>query len=94
MILFTFFNYKGIGQELETIASLRSGQSDRPIQQRGIIHGQVQGPISSEHRMILGSIAPPDDQLFSLSLLAHTLRKEKAEKITAILPYLAYCRED
>lgn len=94
MILFTFFNYKGIGQELETIPSLRSGQFQIVRYNNGELHGQVQGPVSLEHCIILGSIAPPDDQLFSLLLVAHTLKKERAEKITAILPYLAYCRED
>lgn len=94
MILFTFFNYKHIGRELETIPSLRPGQFRIARYNNGELHGHVQGAVSSEHCMILGSIAPPDDQLFSLLLLAHTLRKERAEKITAILPYLAYCRED
>jgi ribose-phosphate pyrophosphokinase len=94
MILFSFFKYRGIGQQLETIPSLRSGQFQISRYNNGELHGQVQGPVSSEHCIILGSIAPPDDQLFSLLLLAHTLRKERAEKITAILPYLAYCRED
>lgn len=44
--------------------------------------------------MVLGSIAPPDEQLLSTLLLADTLRKEGAGKLTALLPYLAYSRQD
>jgi len=42
----------------------------------------------------LGSIAPPDEQLLSTLLLAHTLKKEGARKLTAVLPYLGYARHD
>jgi ribose-phosphate pyrophosphokinase len=43
---------------------------------------------------MLGSIAPPDNQLLSFALLGHTLKKEGAATLTAILPYLAYTRQD
>lgn len=94
MILFSFSNCRHIAQELETIPFLWLGQFRVVRYNNRELHVDVQGPLSSEQCMILGSIAPPDDQLISLLLLAHTLRKERAEKITAILPYLGYCRED
>ncbi len=94
MILFAFANYEHISGELESIPSLRMAQFRIARYHNGELHGHLQRQISSEHCIILGSIAPPDDQLLSLLLLAHTLRKERAAKITAILPYLAYCRED
>ena len=40
------------------------------------------------------SIAPPDEQFISFTLLSHTLREHGASQITAILPYLAYARQD
>jgi ribose-phosphate pyrophosphokinase len=43
---------------------------------------------------VIGSITPPDSRLLSTLLLSHTLRKERARKITAIIPYLAYSRQD
>ena len=43
---------------------------------------------------ILASIAPPDDQMLSTLLLAHTLRKEGASRIYGVFPYLAYSRQD
>ncbi|MBZ5662748.1 MAG: ribose-phosphate pyrophosphokinase-like domain-containing protein, partial [Acidobacteriia bacterium] len=40
------------------------------------------------------TIAPPDECLLSVTLLAETLKKEGADKITAVFPYLAYGRQD
>lgn len=54
----------------------------------------VRTPVRMEHCLILGSIAPPDERILSLALLAHTLKKEGARKVTAFLPYLAYDRQD
>jgi ribose-phosphate pyrophosphokinase len=54
----------------------------------------IQSAVAGKHCFILGSIAPPDCQMVSLMLLAHTLKKEGADRITGLLPYLAYARED
>ena len=42
----------------------------------------------------LGSLAPPDEQMLSLLLLAHTLKQEGAQRVIAVLPYLGYARQD
>ena len=44
--------------------------------------------------IVVGSISPPDTNLISFLLLCHTLKKENAHSITAVLPYLAYSRHD
>ena len=62
--------------------------------ENGELHIEIQTPVAKEHCLILGSIAPPDEQLLSALLLAHTLKKEGARRVTAILPYLAYARDD
>lgn len=51
-------------------------------------------PVAGEECAILASIAPPDERLLAILLLAHTLRKEGARRITGIFPYLAYSRQD
>jgi ribose-phosphate pyrophosphokinase len=60
----------------------------------GELHISLQTPVKTERCLILGSVAPPDEQLLSVLLLAHTLKKEGAAKVTALLPYLAYSRQD
>jgi len=44
--------------------------------------------------LVLGTNAPPDQRMVELLFLCHTLRKEGVKKIAAILPYLAYTRQD
>lgn len=42
----------------------------------------------------IGTIEPPADLIFEYFITCHTLKKENVNKITAILPYLAYMRQD
>ena len=93
MLLFSFSNYEHIAGELRTIPLLVGhfaiGRYDNQE-----LHAKVQNAVSGEHCLVLGSIAPPDEQILSLMLLAHTLKKGGATKVTALLPYLAYTRQD
>lgn len=51
---------------------------------------------SVEHRncLIVGSVMPSEKELFQLLVLCHTLKKERANKVSALVPYLAYTRQD
>ena len=94
MILFSFPGYASVANQLADACSLKQGEFpvDRfPNQER---YALVKSPPGGEHCLVLGSIAPPDERLISFLLLAHTLKKEMACKITALIPYLAYSRHD
>lgn len=94
MILFTFPKYKSIVKFLHRMANLRSGNflvQRFPNQEMYIA---LSTKVRDKDCLILGSISPPDEQLLELSLLAHTLKKEGARMVTALLPYLAYSRQD
>ena len=75
MILFSFSNCLHIGRELQAIPLLCLGQFAVARYDNQELHAFVQGPVSGEHCLILGSISPPDEQMLSLMLLAHTLKK-------------------
>jgi ribose-phosphate pyrophosphokinase len=94
MMLFTFSAYEYIAQQLRTIPSLRAGQFVVGRYDNQELHASLAGSVSGEHCLILGTIAPPDQRLLSVLLLAQTLKKERADTITAVLPYLAYSRQD
>jgi len=55
---------------------------------------QLQQPLARHKCIALGTLNPPDDNLLSFLLLCHTLKKEKATRLTALIPYLAYSRHD
>lgn len=94
MILFAFSCYEYIARQLRAIPSVKRGQFTITRFDNEELYALVEKPVAGEHCLILGSIAPPDAQILSFLLLAHTLRKERARKLTAILPYLAYSRQD
>src|ERR1017187_2309291 len=45
-------------------------------------------PVERSVCAVLGSLAPPDEQIVSVLLLAHTLKREGAQRVIALLPYL------
>ncbi|MGA2882275.1 MAG: ribose-phosphate diphosphokinase [Bryobacteraceae bacterium] len=92
MILFAFEAYQAMGAALAksgTLGRFRVGRFEN-----GELHLGLQTLVRNENCFVLGSISPPDEQLLSVLLLAHTLKKEGARRVTAILPYLAYTRDD
>ena len=92
--LFSFAEYSHIGRFLDDLPGMEPGQFSLVRHPNQELHAVIQTPVSGQHCFLLGSIAPPDSQMLSVMLLAHTLRKEGASRITGLLPYLAYARED
>jgi ribose-phosphate pyrophosphokinase len=94
MLLFAFSSYAELARKLQAILPLQTGEFSVSRFANDELCVKVQGRVSGEHCLALGSITPPDENLLSFALLAHTLRKEGATKVTAVLPYLAYSRQD
>lgn len=44
--------------------------------------------------VVLGSIAPPDEQMLALAMTTSALKRQGAARVVALLPYLAYARQD
>lgn len=58
------------------------------------LHTTIQSNVTNTTCIVVGSISPPDSNLLSFLQLCHTLKKEKASHLIALLPYLAYSRQD
>jgi len=86
MILLSFSNYEHIAREFRTIPLLEVGRFAIARYDNQELHAKVESRVSGEHCLVLGSIAPPDEHMLSLMLLAHTLKKGGATKVTAVLP--------
>ncbi len=93
-MLFSFSEYAHISRALCGLPGLQLGQFSITRYENQELHVAVQSPVSGEHCIILGTIAPPEHQMSSMLLLAHTLKKEGAKRLTGLFPYLAYARED
>lgn len=94
MIVFPFSNYEYFLAACGVPEIAERGLFEIGRFENGELFAGVTTPVGLAHCLIVGSIAPPDDQLLSVALLAHTLKKEGAQKVTAVLPYLGYSRQD
>ena len=94
MILFAFEAYQAMAVALEKDTDLTLGRFRLARFENGEMYLKVETAVRSENCFVLGSIAPPDDQLLSALLFAHTLKKEGAGRVTALFPYLGYARHD
>ena len=92
--LFSFSEYSHISKFLTDLPGLLAGRFAITRHHNQELHASIQSRVSGEHCCVLGTIAPPDLQMASVLLLAHTLKKEGAKRVTGLLPYLAYARED
>jgi ribose-phosphate pyrophosphokinase len=92
--LFSFAEYSHISKYLCDLPGLKSGRFSLVRHSNQELHADVQSTVAGEHCIVLGGMTPPDVHMLSLLLLAHTLRKEGAARISGLLPYLAYARED
>ena len=92
--LFHFACYEQMAGALLECSGLAPGQfavSRFPNQE---LYVTVSTPVRGKNCVVLGSLAPPDEQMLTLMLLGHTLKKEGARRVTAAIPYLAYSRQD
>ena len=58
------------------------------------LHVEVPPEAGGRSCVIVGSVSPPAGNVERLTLVAHALHRAGAARITALLPYLAYARQD
>ncbi|MCL4416710.1 MAG: ribose-phosphate diphosphokinase, partial [Actinobacteria bacterium] len=92
--LYTFPSHKYMIKNLKQITNLTLGKFALDRFPNNELCVKLQTHTMERDCIVLGNIAPPDSNLVSFLLLCHTLQKENAYKITALLPYLAYSRAD
>jgi len=92
IIVFAFPGYQPLLDLLMPFAQKGNFEINRFPNRELVV--RVGTPVRSAHCVVLGSVAPPDEQLLSVALLGHTLKKEGCRRLTALLPYLGYSRQD
>lgn len=76
------------------LADVREGRAVVGRFSNGELHASVEATIATQDCTLLGSVAPPDEDLLATLLLAHTLVKEGVRSLAALLPYRGYARHD
>ena len=60
----------------------------------GEIEVRLRAPVAGRDCVVLGTAAPPAERLVELLLAADTLARHDARSVRAMLPYMAYARQD
>jgi ribose-phosphate pyrophosphokinase len=94
VILFSLPRHARLAASMAPLADVREGRAVVGRFSNGELHASVETTIAAQDCTLLGSVAPPDEDLLATLLLAHTLVKEGARSLTALLPYLGYARHD
>lgn len=94
MILFSLKNYEYLEKDLLNLTFMDKGEFNIHRFRNRELYIKIGTIVRGDHCVILGTIAPPEENLVSVLMLAHTLKKEGAHAVTFIAPYLAYSRHD
>lgn len=94
MILFSLPRHEGLARALEALTGLRRGRCRVERFTNLELHATIDTAVAGEECLLLGATAPPDEDLLATLLIAHTLAKEGARSVTALIPYLGYARHD
>ncbi|MGO9319537.1 MAG: ribose-phosphate diphosphokinase [Solirubrobacteraceae bacterium] len=94
-IIFPLPQYRPtLSGELIERSTLALGRCEIARFANGELYVRIGDPVAGRICGIWGSLAPPDEQILSVLALAHTLRREGARQVVALLPYLGYARQD
>lgn len=93
-LLFRFSEYSDTSKFLCELPALKPWQFSITRYDNQDLHANIESIVSGEHCFVLGIITPPECQMASFLLRDHTLKKEGVNRVTGILPYLAYSPED
>jgi ribose-phosphate pyrophosphokinase len=82
----------------EKIAEL-TGMEKVPVAHKTFPDGetyiQLEGNVQDDHVVIVQTTSPPQDtKLMQLTFMADAAKRNGASKVTAVVPYLAYARQD
>jgi ribose-phosphate pyrophosphokinase len=94
MILFSFPAYEHLGRELCAGWGVREGRFAVNRFANHEMEIALDTDVANSDCLVLGSVAPPDEQLLATLLLCHTIKRHRSGKLTLLLPYLAYARQD
>ena len=87
-------------KELAEKVSALTGYQNIPVASKifpdGESYVRLEGDVKGENVAIVQTTCPPaqDGRLFQLAFMADAAKRAGASKVTAVVPYLAYARQD
>jgi ribose-phosphate pyrophosphokinase len=86
---------KELAQKTAKLANLETVQVTHKTFPDGENYIRLENPVQNHHVAIVQTTSPPQDtKLMQLAFLAEAAKRNGASKVTAVVPYLAYARQD
>ncbi len=84
-----------LGEEVSRLSGYEKVNVALRIFPDGESYVRLEGNVENQHVAIIQTTcAPQDTRLMQLAFIASAAKRNKANKVTAIVPYLAYARQD
>jgi len=85
-----------LGEAVSTQSSILSVPVVSKIFPDGEVYVRLEGEVAGEKVILIQTTCPPaqDQRLFQLAFLADCAKRAGAVKVSAVVPYLAYARQD
>lgn len=84
-----------LGEEVSRLLGYEKLNVASKIFPDGESYIRLEGNVENQHAAIIQTTcAPQDTRLMQLAFIAAAAKRNKAKKVTAIVPYLAYARQD
>ncbi len=86
---------KQLGEQLAELLGVEATPLIFKTYPDGECYIRIEGTVQDEKVVIVQTTSPPQDtRLIQLALIADAAKRHGAKKITAVVPYLAYARQD
>ncbi len=86
---------KELGEKIAALADIEAVPVAHKTFPDGENYIRLEGKMQDEHVVVVQTTSPPqDNRLMQLAFMADAARRGGARKITAVVPYLAYARQD
>jgi ribose-phosphate pyrophosphokinase len=84
-----------LGEKTAELANLETVQVLHKTFPDGEFYIRLENPVQNQHVAIVQTTSPPQDsKLMQLAFLADAAKRNGANKVTAVVPYLGYARQD
>jgi ribose-phosphate pyrophosphokinase len=86
---------KELAEKTAELAGLEKVQVASKTFPDGEAYVRLEGNVKDDHVVIVQTTSPPqDNRLMQLAFIADAAKRNGASKVTAVVPYLAYARQD
>src|SRR3989304_10552181 len=84
-----------LGEKISQLTGLEKITVASRIFPDGESYLRLEGNVQDDHVVIVQTTSPPQDsRLIQLAFMADAAKRNGARKVTAVVPYLAYARQD